>query len=171
MRLYTGKVDSIAGEIIAKLSQDGDIEVSDPKEAVLDAAAVLKEYIRVDKELTERAKDILEIRGLSYSQLGRTKKQLADQKDFGLGEEALTWICTQMLESFMNSKHIDEVFADDATLRRKIKEIAKKHMQVDDEVDQEVRERIKNLQEGTAAWDVESAKALEQIKQKHGIKE
>ncbi len=171
MRLYTGKVDTIASEIIAKLSADGDIEVSSPAEATLDAAAVLKEYIRVDKELTERAKDILEIRSLPTSQLARTKKTLADQKDFGLGEEGVTWICTQMLEAFMNSQHIEEVFADDVTLRRKIKEIARKHMSVDDVVDQEVRDRIKNIQEGTAAWDVEYGKVLEQIKAKHGLKE
>ena len=80
MRLYPGKVDTIAAEIINTLTQAGDIEVSDSNEAQLDAAAVLKEYIRVDKELTERAKDILEIRGLPYSHLGRTKRQLADRE-------------------------------------------------------------------------------------------
>lgn len=171
MRLYPGKVDSIAAEIITKLVADGDIEVSDGKEAQLDAASVLKEYIRVDKELTERAKDILEIRGLPYSHLGRTKRQLADQKDFGLGEEGITWICNQMLEAFMQSRHIEEVFADDVTMRRKIKDIARKHMMVDEAIDQEVRDRIKNLQEGTTAWEAEYGKVLEQIKQKHGVKD
>jgi uncharacterized protein len=171
MRLYPGKVDTIAAEIIAKLSVDGDIEVSDGKEAQLDAASVLKEYIRVDKELTERAKDILEIRGLPYAHLGRTKRQLAEQKDFGLGEEGLTWICSQMLEAFMQSRHIEEVFADDTTLRRKIKDIARKHMMVDEAIDQEVRDRIKNLEEGTSAWEIEYSKVLEQIKVKHGVKE
>src|SRR5688500_10204307 len=171
MRLYPGKVDTIAAEIITSLVQAGDIEVSDSNEAQLDAAAVLKEYIRVDKELTERAKDILEIRGLPYSHLGRTKRQLADQKEFGLGEEGLSWIANQLLEAFMNSRHVDEVFAEDAILRRKIKDICKKHMQVDEAIDQEVRDRIKNLEEGTQAWDVEYAKVLDQIKQKHGIKE
>jgi len=171
VKLYPAKVDTISGEIIAKLTADGDVEVSDPHEATLDAAAVLKEYIRVDKELTERAKDVLEIRGLPYSQLGRTKRQLAEQRDFGLGEEGITWICTQLLESFMQSSHVDEVYADDATLRRKIKEILRKHMAVDEELDHEVRERIKNLQEGTSAWDVEYARVLDQIKTKHGIKE
>ncbi|HRC56583.1 MAG: DUF507 family protein [Myxococcales bacterium] len=171
MRLYPGKVDTIAAEIIAKLSSDGDIEVSDGKEAQLDAASVLKEYIRVDKELTERAKDILEIRGLPYAHLGRTKRQLAEQKDFGLGEEGITWICNQMLEAFMQSRHIEEVFADDVTMRRKIKDITRKHMMVDEAIDQEVRDRIKNLEEGTSAWEVEYGKVLEQIKQKHGVKD
>ncbi len=171
MRLYPGKVDSIAAEIITTLTAAGDIEVSDNNEAQLDAAAVLKEYIRVDKELTERAKDILEIRGLPYSHLGRTKRQLADQKEFGLGEEGLSWISNQMLEAFMSSRHVDEVFAEDLILRRKIKDICKKHMQVDDVIDQEVRDRIKNLDEGTQQWDIEYAKVLDQIKTKHGIKE
>lgn len=171
MKLYPAKVDTIAAEVITKLAQDGDIDVTDPNEAQLDAAAVLKEYIRVDKELTERAKDILEIRGLPYSQLGRTKRQLADQKEFGLGEDGIVWICNQLVETFMQSRHVDEVYADDATLRRKLKEILRKHMAVDEEIDQEVRQRIKNLQEGTAAWDVEYAKVMEQIKLKHGIKE
>ena len=171
MRLYPGKVDTIAAEIITMLTQAGDIEVSDGNEAQLDAAAVLKEYIRVDKELTERAKDILEIRGLPHSALGRTKRQLADQKEFGLGEDGVTWICNQLVETFMQSKHVEEVYADDVTLRRKIKDIVRKHMQVDEELDQEVRQRIKNLQEGTSAWDIEYAKVMEQIRQKHGIKE
>ena len=171
MRLYPGKVDTIASEIITTLTQANDIEVSDHNEAVLDAASVLKEYIRVDKELTERAKDILEIRGLPYSHLGRTKRQLADQKEFGLGEEGISWITNQMLEAFMSSRHIDEVFADDIVMRRKIKEICKKHMAVDEAIDQEVRDRIKNLEEGSTAWDVEYGKVLEQIKGKHGIKD
>jgi hypothetical protein len=171
VKLYPGKVDTIAGEIIARLTADNDLEVSDVHEAQVDAASVLKEYIRVDKELTERAKDVLEIRGLPASQMGRTKRQLAEQRDFGLGEEGVTWICNQLVETFMQSKHVDEVYADDIVLRRKIKEIVRKHMAVEDELDAEVRNRLKNLQEGTNAWDIEYAKVLEQIKSKHGIKE
>jgi uncharacterized protein len=171
MKLYSGKVDTIAQEVISKLSADGDIDVTDANEATLDAAAVLKEYIRVDKELTERAKDILEIRGLPHSALGRTKRQLADQKEFGLGEDGIVWICNQLVETFMQSRHIEEVYADDVTLRRKVKEIVRKHMAVDEEIDLEVRNRIKNLQEGTSAWEVEYARVMDQIKQKHGIKE
>jgi hypothetical protein len=56
-------------------------------------------------------------------------------------------------------------------LRRKIKDICKKHMMVDEAIDQEVRDRIKNIEEGSQAWDVEYAKVLEQVKGKHGIKE
>ncbi len=171
MRLYAGKIDTIAAEVINRLTTDGDLEVSDGREAQLDVASVLKEYIRVDKELTERAKDILQIRGLPHSHLARTKRQLAEQKDFGLEEEAVSWITTQMLETFMQSRNVEEVFGEDVVLRKKIKEIVTKHMAVEDELDQEVRQRLKNLQEGTGAWEVEYARVMDQVKQKHGIKE
>jgi len=171
MRLYPAKVDTIAAEVITKLTTDGDLEVSNAQEATLDCAAVLKEYIRVDKELNERAKDILEIRGLPHAHLARTKRQLAEQKEFGLGEDGVVWITNQLMETFMQSKNVDEVFADDVVLRKKIKAIVSKHMQVEDELDGEVRARLKNLQEGTSAWEVEYAKVMDQIKQKHGIKE
>ena len=171
MRLYAGKIDTIAAEVINRLTTDGDLEVSDGREAQLDVASVLKEYIRVDKELTERAKDILQIRGLPHSHLARTKRQLAEQKDFGLEEEAVSWITTQMLETFMQSRNVEEVFGEDVVLRKKIKEIVTKHMAVEEELDQEVRQRLKNLQEGTGAWEVEYARVMDQVKQKHGIKE
>ena len=171
MKLYAGKIDTIASELIGRLVTDGDIEVADRQEAELDVASVLKEYLRVDRELTERAKDILEIRGLGYSAFGRTKRHLADQKDFGLGEEGINWMTTQILELFMQSAHIDEIYAEDKDLRRKIKEILHKHMAVDEELDREVRQRIKNLQEGTNAWDVEYSRVMDQMKKKHGINE
>jgi uncharacterized protein len=171
MKLYAGKIDTIAAEIIARLAEDGDIEVANRREAELDVASVLKEYMRVDRDLTERTKDVLEIRGLPYSAFGRTKRSLAEKQDFGLGEEGMSWICTQLMETFMQSSHVDEIFADDASLRRKIKEILRTHMSVDEELDQQVRQRIKNLQEGTHAWEIEYDRVMEQMKQKYGLKE
>jgi hypothetical protein len=171
MKLYSGKIDSLAGEIISRLSSDGDIEVSERTEAELDVASVLKEYLRVDRELTERAKDIMEIRGLPYSHFGRIKRTLADEKEFGLGEEGITWILNQLLETFMQSKHVEEIFADDATLRRKLRDIVRKHMMVDEEMDKEVRQRIRNLEEGTQTWEIEYNRVLEQMKTKFGLKE
>jgi len=170
MKLYAAKVDAISTEIIGKLVRDGAIEVTDAHEAELDVASVLKEYLRLDRELTERAKDVLEIRGLSYSAFARTKRSLAEKQDFGLGEDALSWISTQLLETFMQSRHIEEIYADDTALRRTIKDVLRRHMAVDEELDREVRERIRNLEEGTQSWEIEYNRVMSQIKQKHGIK-
>ena len=171
MKLYAAKIDTISSDVINSLVTGGEIDVSDRAEAELDVSSVLKEYIRLDRELTERAKDILEIRGLSYSAFGRTKRHLAEQKDFGLGDEGVTWITTQLLELFMQSAHVEEIYADDANLRRRVKEILRKHMDVEETLDREVRERIKNLEEGTQSWDIEYTRMMDQMKKKHGLSE
>jgi hypothetical protein len=171
MKLYTGKIPTIAQELIHTLVQAGDIEVNDANEAQLDVEAVLKEYVRMDRECTDKAKDLLEQRKLPYGQFGKLKRALAEERGFALGEEATGWIANQALETFMQSSHVEEVYADDVTLRKKIKETLRKHMMVDEELDQEVRRRIKNLEEGTQTWELEYAKVMEQIKRKHGIEE
>jgi len=159
----------VASEIIRTLTEQNDIEVGDAGEAQLDVEAVLKEYLRQDRELTDRTKDLLEQRGLPYDQFGKVKRAMAEERGFGLGEESLTWICNQVLETFMQSAHVDEIYAEDATMRKKMRDILKKHMQVDEELDEEVRRRIKNLQEGTATWEVEYQKVLEQLKRNRGL--
>jgi uncharacterized protein len=169
MRLYSGKIPAVASEIIRTLTEQGDIEVGDANEAQLDVEAVLKEYLRQDRELTDRTKDMLEQRGMPYDQFGKVKRALAEERGFGLGEEAINWICNQVLETFMQSAHVDEIYAEDATMRKKMRDILKKHMQVDEELDEEVRRRIKNLQEGTATWEVEYQKVLEQLKRNRGL--
>jgi hypothetical protein len=171
VKLYTGKIPTIAMEMITSLVEANDIEVADGHEAQLDIESVLKEYVRMDRECTDKAKDLLEQRNLPYGQFGKIKRAIADERGFALGEEATSWIANQILETFMQSQHVDEVFADDTTLRKKVKDILKKHMMVDEELDQEVRRRIKNLEEGTQTWELEYAKVMEQIKRKHGLNE
>src|SRR5262245_57399251 len=100
MRLYSGKIPAVAGEVIRTLSEQGDIEVGDGGEAQLDVEAVLKEYLRTDRELTDRTKDLLERRSLPYDQFGKVKRALAEERGFGLGEESIIWICNQILETF-----------------------------------------------------------------------
>lgn len=169
MRLYSGKIPTIANETVRKLVDAGDIETDNAAEVELDVEAVLKEYLRLDRELTDKAKDLMEQRGLPYSQFGRIKRTMAEEKDFGLGEESINWIITQIIENFMHSANVDEIFAEDASLRRTMRDILRKHMAIDDEIDLEVRQRIRNMEEGTAAWEVEYSRALGQIKKKHGI--
>jgi hypothetical protein len=171
VKLYTGKIATIAEEMIRTLSSDGDIEVGEAHEAQLDVEAILKEYVRLDRELTDKAKDLMEQRNLPYGQFGKLKRSMAEEKQFALGEEATAWIANQILESFMASAHVEEVFADDVVLRKKVRDILRKHMMVDEELDQEVRNRIKNLEEGTQAWELEYKRAMDQIKRKHGLGE
>ncbi len=150
-----GKIPLIGTEIVKSLAEAGDIEVTDRGEAEMDVQAVLKEYVRLDREITEKAKDLLQKKNLPYEQFGRQiKRTLAGEKAFGLGEDGLEWMTTQMIESFMQSPHVEEIYVEDTVLRKRMSDILKKHMQVDEELDEEVRRRIKNLEEGTSTWEV-----------------
>lgn len=169
MRLYSGKIPVIGSEIVKVLVDSNDIAVTEKGEAELDVQAVLKEYLRLEREITEKTKEVLTKRNLPYEQFGKVKRGLAQEKGVGFGEDGLEWMTNQMIESFMQSPHVEEIFSDDATLRRRMVEVLKKHMMVEDEVDAEVRRRIKNLEEGTATWEVEYQKALEQIKRNRGL--
>lgn len=169
MRLYAGKAPAIGQEVISRLKDDGDIDVDNAAEAQLDIEAVLKEYLRMDRELTEKAKDVMDTRKLAYNQFARIKRSMAEERNLPLGEESISYIANQILEVLMHSPNVGEVFADDSVLRSKIQVVLKKHMAVDQEVDLEVRNRIKNLEEGTAAWEVEYQKVMEQVKRKHKL--
>ncbi len=170
MRLYSAKVPVIATDLVRALKHANAIESESDSEVELDIQSVLKEYVRLDRELTDKAKDLAEQRKVGFGQVNKIKRQLAEEKEFGLGDEALSWISTQLTETFMHSANVGEVYADDATLRRLIKDVLKKHMGVDDELDAEVRQRIKNLEEGTSTWELEYNRVMDQIKQKHGLK-
>ena len=169
MRLYASKIPAIVDSVLRTLVDTGDLETSNREEFQNDVESVLREYLRTNREITERSKDILEQRGLPYSELHRVRRQQAEQLDFGIGDEAINWIATQMLELFMRSQFVDEIYADDATLRRKLKDLLRKHMQHDEDLDREVRRHLKHLQDGTDTFEIEYQKQLELVKRKHGL--
>jgi uncharacterized protein len=169
MRLYSSKISTIVEAVNKTLVDAGDLEVSDREEFKRDVESILKEYRRKDRELTDRAKDELERKKLAYSDLFKVKRTMAEDQDFGIGEESLNWIANQLLELFMQSKFVTEIFADDAVIRKKLKEILRRHMQADEDLDREVRRHLKHLTENTSTFEIEYQKQLELIKRKHGL--
>lgn len=169
MRLFSGKINAISEEIVKALTASGDMEVESPAEVELDIQSVLKEYLRVERDVNEEAKNRMEARGMGYSQLGKMKSQVAKERNTVTGDESLPYLIDQILEMLFHSQNVSEVFAEDSELRKKIAPIMRKHMDVEGDLDQEVRAKIKNLQEGTAAFDVEYAKMMEQIKRNKGL--
>lgn len=169
MRLYSSKISTIVEAVNKTLVDAGDLEVSDREEFKRDVESILKEYRRKDRELTDRAKDELERKKLAYSDLFKVKRSMAEEQDFGIGEEALNWIANQLLELFMQSKFVTEIFADDSAIRKKLKEILRRHMQADEDLDREVRRHLKHLTENTSTFEIEYQKQLELIKRKHGL--
>lgn len=171
MRLYKGKVPAISREVIDGLLKAGAIEVlpENVAEAEADVAAVLNEYLRMDRELSDGAKDFVAKKGLDHGQLSRTKRELAKKSGFGVGDDALDYVLKQVTEILFYSKNIEEVFAEDHTLRKKVGDVINKHVDIDEELDKEVRKRVRNLEEGTEAFDIEYNRVLLQMKRQRGL--
>jgi len=166
MRLYRGKIPLISEELTETLISEGDIEVAHDMvgEVRLDIEAVLKEYSRKDREILERAKDMVAGRGLDFSHTHRIRKTLADKQGFGVGDAAYDWLLNQLIEVLLHSKNVDEVFAEDHDLRRKMRAVVRKHTELERDLDREVRAKIKNMQEGTQNWDVEYDRVMGDLK-------
>jgi hypothetical protein len=169
MRLYRGKIEAIAEEVIRSLKQQGSIELENEAEARLDIDAVLKEYLRLEREIVDEAKSRMEARGLGYAQLGKVKGQVSKERGAPAQDEVLPYLLDQIMNILFHSANVAEIFAEDVELRKTLTPILKKHMEVDSDLDREVRSKIKNLQEGTSDFDIEYARVMEQMKQKHGL--
>jgi len=169
MRLYRGKIETIAEDVIRTLKEQQSIELESELEARQDIEAVLKEYLRLEREITDDAKNRMEVRGLGYSQLGKVKSQVSKERGAPSQDEVLPYLLDQIMHLLFHSANIAEIFAEDVDLRKTLTPILRKHMEVDSDLDREVRSKIKNLTEGTSDFEVEYAKVMDQIKHKRGL--
>jgi hypothetical protein len=170
MRLYSGQFGLISNEILSTLIKAELIDVSaeNRMEAELDAVGVLREYSRVERDIARQAREMAV--GEEQGNESRIKRRLAKEKGIKLGDEALEYIVSQIIEVFLQSTHIDEVFVDDRQLRSAITPIMRKYTRSrDEELDVEVRSKLRNLKEGSAAWDIEYEKAMERVKRTRGL--
>jgi uncharacterized protein len=169
MRLYSGKIPAIASEVVRVLLASGDIEAESPKNVEADVAAVLTQYVNDEREVNERAKNVLERTGKANSEYSRVRQLVAEEKGIRVGDEMLDYLLDQVVEMLMHSNNVDEVFVEDVELRRKMAPILKKHMAVDSAIDADVRAQLRHVREGTREWEVEYGRVLEQVKRKRGL--
>ena len=167
MKVYTGRIPAMSKEILDTLTADEHIEVVGDMipEVELDINAVLREYVRVDREITDQSRDEIAEKELPYNHLYKVKKKKAEVRAFGIGDDSVDYLTKQLIEMFLHTNHVDEVFAEDHEMRLAMRPILQRHMSMDSELDQEVRNRIKNLQEGTSDWDIEYKKTMENLKE------
>jgi hypothetical protein len=172
MRLYSAKVPSIAQEVVRALLSSKDIDLEDAgaqKEVVADVESVLRSYLETERLVDEKTRDLLQRTGRGANEFGKVREQIAEHQGIKVGDETLDYLLDQVVAMLMHSSHVEEVYAEDIVLRRRMTPIFKKHMQADSDVDTEVRAQLKHLKEGTSAWDIEYARALEAVKRRRGL--
>lgn len=171
MRLYPKVIPIISRECIQQLTQDGDVEVEMMRvaDAEMDLSAIMREYLANEERVNQATREALERRGYDYSKFNQVKREMADVRGFKMGDEGIEYVINQMIEFLLISRNVEEVFSPDNVLRMKIFSVMKKHLDVDDEIDREARSRLKHLQEGTSAFDIEYNKTVEQIRRARGL--
>lgn len=171
MRLYPKVIPIISREVVQKLMQDGDIEVEALRiaDAEMDLSAIMREYLANEERVNQATREALERRGYDHSKFNQVKREMADVRGFKMGDDGIEYVINQMIEFLLISRNVEEVFASDQGLRLKIYAVMKRHLDVDDEIDKEARSRIKHLQEGTSAFDIEYNKTVDQIRRARGL--
>lgn len=164
LRLYSGQVQVVATELLELLNEGEDLEVTPENlpEVQKDIESVLREYIRLNREMMDEARD--KVAQNRRSNIGREKRKIAKQKGIDIFDDPVGYIINQLIETFFHSHFVDEVYSLDRQIRRKLNPVLKRHMSVEEELDEEVRDKIKNLEEGSQAWDIEYQKAMGKLK-------
>jgi hypothetical protein len=171
MKLYPKIIPAIARDVIGALMAEGDIEVETMRvaDAEMDMAAILKEYLASEERVKQATREALERRGYDHSRFAQVMREMADVRGFKMGDDGIDYIINQMIEFLLISRNVEEVFAEDYSVRKKIYQVFKKHLDVEDDVDREARGRLKHLSEGTSAWEIEYQKTVDQIRRNKGL--
>src|SRR5512136_2528670 len=122
MRLYPKVIPTIAREVVQTLMQDGDVEVETMRiaDAEMDMASIMKEYLAAEERVNAATREALERRGYDQSRFNQVKREMADVRGFKMGEEGIEFVIDQMIQFLLISRNVEEVFSDDAPLRKKV---------------------------------------------------
>ena len=169
MRLFSGKILPLSDEIVRALAENADIECESRKEVAKDLESVFATYLSADREATDKAKDLMEQRSLPPSEFSRIKRLAAEQKGIKVGEEMMDYLLDQLIEMLMHSGNVEEVFAADHDLRRRMRPILRKYLDMDEAVQAEVRSKLKHVQEGSRTWEIEYQRVMGDIQRRKGL--
>ena len=171
MRLYRAKVPSIANAVIAKLNETGAIEVTaeNRPEAEKDLVAIMEAFLNRDGDLRAAVKDRMARHNIPYDRYGRTRSQMAESWGHPVGDDVERFLARQMVEGFMISNFVEEVYEEDSVIYKAILEILRDNDVDEAALREEAKTKIKNVREGTVDYEVAMQRAVREVKKRHGL--
>lgn len=171
MKLYKAKIPVIAKECIAALLTDGDIEIAtgNVEEAELDLVSIMEEFYRRDMNLRTQIKDTMHRQQISYDQYGKVRGRLADRLGHPTGDDVERFLCRQFVENLMISPFIEEVWADDSEMYKKLMGVLQSHDVDERAIREEAANKLKNLREGTVDYEIALENAIRDEKKRRGL--
>ena len=181
MKLPERLVERIAGKIVEELSTEGLLEVEDPELFKKKIISVFKKAEEEERLLDERTKEILRERinileeaDLDYRTAFRAvKAKLAEEMKININRrERMNQVAGMIKDLIMEDDGV-EIFEDPPVIRRRIANILRRALKEEEEIERNVRERIKkqskNVLEGTPEWNLLYRKIYEDELRQRGL--
>ena len=171
MKLYKARINTIAHDVIETLCNENAIEVAmeNRGEAEKDLIAIMEEYFRRDNDLRELVREHMAAGNVPYDQYGKTRNQVAERQGHPTGDEVQRYLARQIIENFMISRFVDEVYSDDRELFKRVRELIEKYDVDERALRQEAQDQIRNVSEGTVDYEIALSKAMREVKKRHGL--
>jgi hypothetical protein len=163
MWLTRAKLPNLATAIVRSLVEPTLIETERREAVQADILAVLEQYLRDESEIASKARDLAASRGGAPSEQSRIKRELARQQGVGIGDDAIDYMLTQLLEMLMHSGNMEEIFAQDHELKLAMRAPLRKEEAAAEQVDEALRKRLKHVEEGSSQWEVEYQRLREEV--------
>jgi hypothetical protein len=169
MQLVASQLPTLSRSMVKAMVDAGDIEVDNQREVERDLAAVLTSYLDQLEQVQSRARDLVQQRGLPQGEFGRIKRLVADQVGIKIGDEALDYVLDELVAMLMHSSHVDEVYAEDHVLKRRIRGFIQEDDKASNDLEAEVRSKLKHVEEGSRLWEIEYERMKAEIKRRRGL--
>ena len=171
MKLYRTRVPTIAHAVIERLVRDGDIEVGPEQraEAEKDLVAIMEMFLRRDNDLREAVREQMEAHHVPYDQYGKVRGEVAESWGHPSGDDVDRFLARQIVENFMISPNVGEVFADDKDIYKKVLDTLKANDVDERQLRSEAEEMIKNVPEGSMGRADALSRALREVRKRHGL--
>ncbi|HIP42453.1 MAG TPA: DUF507 family protein [Aquifex aeolicus] len=182
MRLPDRLIEAIGESIVEELANKEKIlELEDPLIFKKKIIRIFREATEEEKKLEERAKevlkqnlDILEKENIDYrTAFLAVKRKLAEEMDINIDKrERLNQIINRIMNLIMEDESI-EIYEDPPVIRRRIREIVLGALKIEEEIEREVRRRIKkysgDILEGSPEWNILWRRIYEDELKKRGL--
>jgi uncharacterized protein len=166
MWLGRSSVPELASAIAKTLVDKKLIETESVASVQTDIVAVLDQYLNDEQDISNKARDLATARGLPPPEAARIKRELAKQRNVGIGDESMDYVLDQLLEMLMHSSSVEEIFAADHDLKRAMREPMRAHESAQEKLEGTLRGRLKHVQEGTAQWEIEYRRLREEVERR-----
>jgi uncharacterized protein len=169
MRLHRSQLASLSRQIVKSLVDAEDIEIADRREVERDVESVLTSYLNESDRVMTRARELVQQRGLPQGEFARLKQLAAEQAGIKVGDDALDYLLDQLVTMLMHSASVEEVFAEDHVLKRRMREHLRAEEELDRDIEAEVRSKLKHVEEGSRVWEIEYERMKSDIKRRRGV--